>query len=529
MKKSTIASLCTVLCVFLSVRVGTANASTKPQNPLVVLLVIDQFRADYLMRFQKDFLSPDKMGFRFLMEKGAYFPIADHALLNNMTCPGHAAILSGAYPYRHGISLNSWFDRKKNQNEYCVRDEGQKILGDSGWVADAKGISPKNFNANTLGDEFKNVDRPSQVVSVALKDRSAVMMGGKRADHVYWINDKACTWVTSQFYQKEKLPDWVLAENSRLKTEAKKKLTWGPYQDIEHCSKQGLQTPWAVEQTLKLALKAHKELKLGRGADTDFLLISLSSHDYLGHNLGPNSPHMKTMTLAEDQFIAEFLTKIAASLPNGKNDLIVALTADHGIPPTAESIPNEKMPNGNTDEENYVQAIEAILTEEYGKPSGGKWVERFLEAQVYLNSKALESAKVDSAKIAKTLWKNREAQGGVLGKTLDAIWSRDEIIVERKIPPEDLGKVVDRTLNHRNGDLVLLLKPFNFSGKDVVSHMTHYSYDRYVPLIIYGKSFKSGIYHQVPKVIDLAPTLAAVLGVLPPVQSEGKVLTDILK
>jgi len=518
-----------ILSVLLASFAHSATPSVQsPLSPyrLGVVIVIDQLRADTLMRFKSDFLPPSELGLRFLMERGAYFPLADHGLFQNMTCPGHAAVMSGAYPYRHGIPMNNWYDRKKQKTEYCVRDESKKIIAEEGVLDNGKGISPQYFNATTVGDELKNVDRASRVVSIALKDRAAVMLGGKRADHSYWMNDKTCGWITSEYYGSQ-LPAWVLAQNKSIRELNSKKLTWGPYTQIDHCSRSGLQTPWTAEKTFDLALSAQNELGLGKGKDIDLLLTSLSSHDYLGHQLGPNSPHMRTMTLAEDHAISRYLKTLASRVPGGIDSLFVVVTGDHGIPPTPGSLPAEKIPNGNIDSDELQATLEKVITDEWGKPKGGAWIEKMYELQIYLSQQALESEKINSEQVLNVLRKKWLPQAQAKG--IETIWSRDQILLDRKRPAGDLGDIADHTFNAKSGDLLLVVKPFYFSDDSPLTHMTHYSYDRYVPMIVFGKTFKAGTYPEIIRVIDLAPTLSQSIGVIPPAQSEGRVLKEIMK
>jgi len=506
-----------------SVISSSAQASPRPYS-LGVVLVVDQFRADYLMRFEEKFLPASANGYRGLMQKGAYFPLADHGLLQNMTGPGHAGILSGSYPYRNHISINWWYDRELKKEQYCVQDNHAKMIGSDGVVSTAKyGVSPRTFNATTIGDELKNVDRPTRVVSMALKDRAAILMGGKRADDVIWFDDKNCQWVTSDFYMKS-LPEFAKKQNVSLKPKKNEKFSWGPFKDVNYCSKQSLQTPWAIDETFNLALSAVDELKLGRGKDTDLLLISLSSHDYLGHHMGPNDPNMEKMTLAEDKLISEFLGKLAKKLPNGMNDLFVVLTGDHGIPPMPKHIPTERLPAENIPSEVTPAIIEETLTKEFGKPKGGKWIEAMTEFQVYFNHEALDSAKITTTQAVNVcrprLMKERY---------LDQVWSADEILRDRKVPAGEYGLVADRTLSYRSGDMILVFKPYHYSDDYPLTHMTMYSYDRYVPLIFWGKTFKPGMYRQIAHIVDIAPTLSSVLRVLPPAQSEGRILNEILR
>ena len=513
-------ALFSLLLTFFSFSIAQAS-----DYRLGIVLVIDQFRADYLMRFKDDFIKPNANGggFRFLMENGAYFPIADHELFQNMTGPGHAAILSGSYPYRNGIGINEWFDRESGKNEYCVRDNNAKLIGSNGPIEGKPGVSPKNFNATTLGDELKNVDRPSRVVSIALKDRASVLLGGKRADVSIWLESSLCQWVSSSFYVSQ-LPAFVKNKNEKLTSLTSKMMSWGPYQNTKYCSTEALQTPWAIQETFDLALDAVEEMKLGQGKDTDLLTISLSSHDYLGHRLGPNDAALKAMTLEEDKKIASFLSAIAKKVPGGLKNVFIVLTGDHGIPPSPKSLPKERMPNENLDANAITQSIENAFTEIYGKPSEGKWIEKMTELEIYLSLKSLKAAKVTASEAIRAVRPRLTRE-----RYIDQIWSRDDILIDRKVPAGEYGRVIDRSINARSGELLIVLNPYFYSDGYPITHMTHYSYDRYVPLIFWGKSFKAGTYRQTARIVDIAPTLSSVLKVLPPNQSEGRVLTEILK
>jgi predicted AlkP superfamily pyrophosphatase or phosphodiesterase len=500
-----------------------SEASPRPYS-LGVVLVVDQFRADYLMRFEEKFLPAKANGYKAIMQKGAYFPLADHGLFQDMTGPGHAAILSGAYPYRHHISINWFFDRETKKDTYCVQDDRVKIIGSDGVVSSAKyGASPRNFNATTVGDELKNIDRPSRVVSVAIKDRAAILLGGKRADDVFWFDEKTCQWVTSDFY-KSSLPEFVKKQNAMIKPLIKEKFSWGPYQNIHYCTKDSIRTPWAIGETFKLALATVDEMKLGKGKDTDLLLISLSSHDYLGHQIGPNDQHMESMTLEEDKLIADFLNKLAKKLPKGLDDVFVVLTGDHGTPPHPKHLPIERLPSENIPEDLVPKIIEDALNTDFGKPKEGKWLLAFTEFQAYFNPMALEGAKVTMSQVVEAARKRL-----IKEHYIDEVWSRDEIMRERKVPAGEYGVVLDRTLSFRSGDMLIQLKPFFYSDSYPLTHMTMYSYDRYVPLAFWGKTFKPGTYRQIVNIVDIAPTLSSVLGVLPPAQSEGRVLNEILR
>jgi predicted AlkP superfamily pyrophosphatase or phosphodiesterase len=500
---------------------GEAQARTQPR--LGVVLVVDQFRSDYLMRFREEFrpLHAGLAGYRMLLERGAYFPLADHGLLQNMTGPGHAVVLSGSYPYRNQISTNIWYDRETRKNKYCVADDDFPLIGSQGVVSARVGVSPRTFNADTVGDELKNVDRTSRVVSVALKDRAAVLLGGKRADHALWFDDRNCEWVTSSFYAKQ-LPAPVLKRNLKLKREKDRRVSWGPFRDVAWCSKEGLQTPHAMEETLDLAGDMVDALSLGKGKDTDLLLVSLSSHDYYGHHHGPNDPFMKQMVLDEDRLLEDFFRRLSRQVPGGLGEVFVVLTGDHGVPPSA--LPSERIPSENIPEERMPRLVEEEMVRAFGKPKGGKWIEAAVEFQIYLNPESMRAAQIKPQDALKAL-RDRLLREPYI----DQVWARDEILYERKVPAGEYGWVADHTLSRNSGDLIVVLKPFFYSDSYRITHMTQYSYDRFVPLVFFGKSFRPGVYRQIVHMVDIAPTLSSILGVLPPAQSEGRVLTEILR
>jgi predicted AlkP superfamily pyrophosphatase or phosphodiesterase len=511
--------ICLISLILVSLFFEVQPSVARPEDyKLGIVISVDQFRADYLMRFREKF----KGGYKLLLEKGAYLPLADHGLLQNMTAPGHAAILTGSYPYRNHIPLNTWFDRETSKVRYCVQDDQEKLVGSKGVLTDSRmGVSPRSLNASTVGDELKNVDRASRVVSLSIKDRAAILMGGHRTDATVWFDQKQCEWVTSTFFSKT-LPEFAQKQNVILNSERNQKFSWGPFHDIGKCSKDAIPTPWGIQKTIDLANSAIDEMKLGRGTDTDLLAISFSSHDYLGHQVGPNSPYMEAMTLAEDQLLGEFFAGLAKRVPGGLSNVFVVLTGDHGMVPSA--LPKERVDFENVRASEVTQLLNDRLDEVFGKPKSGNWIAAETELQFYFNEQVLADKKLKKAEVyavaREKLLKERY---------IDDVWSRDEIMRDRKVPPGELGQIADRSLSSQSGDLIPILKPYFYSDGWAFTHMTHYSYERYVPLVFMGKTFKAGTYRQIVRVIDIGPTLSSVLHVLPPSQSEGRVITEILR
>lgn len=475
---------------------------------LVILIVIDQFRADYLTRFEKDFVAAKKNnvigGFKFLMSNSAYFPFGQYDVFQNMTCPGHAMIATGARPYLNGIALNDFFDRKKNETVYCVDDDKDEV-------------SPRRLNTTTFGDELKNADANSKVFSLALKDRSAVMLGGHRANFAFWMDYKKFQWRTSSYYAKD-LPVWLNRHNEKL-NQIKDKEDIYKGKKIKIFSKQGMSLKYGIDQTFLLAEETLKNEKLGLGKSVDYLGISLSSHDMLGHAVGPNSEEMRELTIYEDIRLSQFLNQLQKHIKSLENVEIV-LTADHGVAPTVEYAQNAKFNSGKLDYLAIYRNINQRLDKVFGS-SDKSWIKSSEALNFYFNQDVIKSKKANIVEIEKEVQSALEEQEGI-----HQVLVRSDLMASR-FPPGELGLQVQRQFRSDTaGDFIIIPKIY-FMDKDdnvTTTHMTGYSYDRTVPILFFGSKFKPGVYSQAAKVIDIAPTLSFATSVLPPAASEGQVL-----
>ncbi|MBX3032305.1 MAG: alkaline phosphatase family protein [Bdellovibrionaceae bacterium] len=500
MKRFLLSGLLIALGAVPASALTAAEYARRPK--LVVVLVVDQFRADYLSRFEKKFLPAGTAakpgGFRFLMQQGAWFPSAEYDVLQCMTCPGHAMIASGARPALNGIGTNDWFDPVTGKLVYCAEDS-------------EFGRSPRRLLTTTFGDELKNVHEKSRVMTVALKDRSAIMLGGQRADLAVWLDEAAWQWTSSKYYAE--LPAWVGKFNEGL-------------QKTPKLSFKVNTLPIAIAGT-RMTLDAAKEIlkreKLGRGPGTDVLGVSLSNHDMLGHQLGPNSPEMERLTLEEDRQIADFLRVLSQEM-KGLQDVVIAFTADHGIPPVSEVAKNFKIDTGLFDFLPVLRKINERLDKRFGSAGDKPWVLRTRLFHFFLDQELIRKKKLARAEVEDEVKQALLAEPGVL-----QVFTRSEY--DRGLfPPGLIGQQLKNSyIPGQSGDVVLIAKPFfmNKTG-NAVTHMTGWSYDRTVPLILYGRAFKPGVYAG-GLVIDLAPTLSFVLGTLPPAMNEGRVLKEALR
>ncbi len=514
---------------------------TKPK--LVVVLVIDQFRADYLTRFQAQFLPATGHGgqlggYEYLMEKGAWFPNGQYSLLQNMTGPGHATILTGAYPYLTGIPINEWFDRSKQQPVYCVEDPAYQWFG--GSPDPHVGTSPNNLVGTTVGDELKNIHPESRVVSLSLKDRAAILMGGHRPDAAIWMDPFRFQWTSTTYYFPEgKLPAWVDPVNSRLnglrdqlvKGFAEKGLlARQPIAALGSFLPQGLRwgdktaeaTPVGLALTEELAEKAVEAYGLGRGKQTDLLAVSFSSHDYAGHAFGPNNPAMEEMTLAEDVELSKLFNFLKGRVPGGMKSVMVVLTADHGIAPNPELVAMAKIPAGRIDEPALIGELEKAMEARFGKTKEN-WVLQVKEMNVYLNPHALAEKSLDPTEAENEI-KAELLKLPAIATAFTATEYRDH-----KTPIGIYRTQIDHQyFPGRSGDVVGILKPFFISSDETANHQTGYSYDRTVPILFAGPHIVPGVYATPCEATDIAPTLAFLNGTVAPSQSDGRVLAEIL-
>lgn len=492
-----------LLFIFLS----STNLLAQPLTPekfarkpkLIVLLVIDQFRSDFLTRLEDRFLPAGDLknpgGFRFLMKKGAWFPYAEFEYLQNMTCPGHATIATGSFPVHFGFSTNDWFDQITKKPVYCAEDP-------------THGLSPVHLRSTTIGDEIRTLYPDSRAYSLALKDRSAIMLGGHRANLAFWFNKKSSQWTTSSYYNNGEIPSWLGKINQGLKG---KKLSY--HEPSLEASQRGM------DLTLDAALALLKAEKLGKKASPDFLAISFSNHDILGHRWGPQAAVVEEFTLAEDRALARFFKAIAQQV--GLQHVAIALTADHGAPSIPKKVATS-LPSGQFDVLGATKKIHTALDQRFGKAGKKAWVVSVHSLHFYLNQELIKEKKLSREEVENVV---REVLRGEPG--VQAIFTHHDVL-KGNLPNGFLGHQIRNSYVPRNnGDVVVVPRPFfTDKGGPGVSHMTGYSYDRTVPLILYGGVIKPGVYHGA-KVTDLAPTLAFMARVLPPALNEGRVLKEI--
>jgi len=533
-----------------------AGAAEKPR--LVVLISIDQFRADYLTRFEDLFLPPragSKVGgFRWLMTHGAYFPDAHHDHLPLGTGPGHAVHFTGAPPYKSGIVANDWYDRTRKADVYCVQDDNSPLVGPG---AQGIGISPDHLRVTTIGDELKMATGgQAKVFAIALKDRAAVLMAGHLADCVYWFDDNTGNWISSRYYRRDgTLPSWISALNAEKiphsyfgKTwtlsvpETALRRLWTPndqYADnpsglgtkFPHPINGGLTgptgraffrafttTPYANQYVFDSAKRLIREEQLGQDEIPDVLAINLSSNDYIGHAYGPDSPEALDVSVQTDRQLSGFLNDLNGMVSGGLASVTVVVTADHGVAPNGQAMRDSGMRGGVWSTEAAAKAAEDALDAAFGADD---WVVKINEPYLWLNHETLARRGVEREKVELVAAAALEKTEGIY-----AAYPRHRILVGA-LPRTDIAKRVGLGYHPQvSGDIVIISAPFYMprSTPKGTTHAEPYTYDTRVPLLLAGSGIRAGTYTERVSTLDIAPTLSFLLSVQQPSGCEGRVL-----
>ena len=522
-------SLSIALLLLCSVTLASASAyNARPK--LVVVIVIDQFRADYLERYRDQF---GDGGFRVFLDRGAYFTDCNYDYANTRTAPGHATLFTGSYTSGHGIVANEWWDPQKKKMVTSVEDDTTKLVGIG---KTGPGASPHNLLSDTLGDELKlATGGKARVFAVSLKDRAAVLPAGFSGDAAYWIDPKSGDWITSTYYRPD-LPGWVRNFNGGHRAEKFWNREWKDSdgntlgstapRNGKDGSPAGFyevvgSTPFANDYQFEFAKELVLYEKLGAGSATDLLVISLSANDILGHQVGPDSPQMRGMALELDRSLADFFDFLRHQI--GMANVWMALSADHGIAPLPEFAKTLRLPAANLDVKALREKINSLLSKKFAKKAD--YVLDLDYPLAWLNQDAFAGI---SAALTES---DAEADAGEAMKQagLAGYFTKSQL-ERREVPATESGRRYDHSYSPEGGWYVFgIPNPFQVGVTRGTDHATPFSYDTHVPLAFYGLAFQPGIYRTHAEPIDLAVTLASLLGINPPAQATGRVLTEALQ
>jgi hypothetical protein len=504
---------------------GSGEAQQSARRPkLVLAIVVDQFRYDYLLRFRDGYTS----GLARLLRDGAVFSDARYQHAFTVTAVGHSTFLSGATPSISGIIANDWYDRESGQNVSSVSDRATKLVGGPDG---RPGASPRRMQVSTVGDELKNVSPDTKIISISIKDRSAILPGGHRADAAYWYENDSNSWVTSTFYRND-LPGWASQANSEHWYQRSINAKWFPLganasaKPFCTTTKGAPEpacgsieaTPWGNEIIEEFAERAIANEKLGTRGATDLLAVSFSANDYVGHALGPDNPAVRDMALRTDRLIGKLIEKAEASAGPGR--VLVVLTADHGVCPLPELNAEHKMPGGRLSRAALTAKIKDALVKRFGP---GEWFLGATPSNYYLNLKLIETLKVDPAVVEQVVADIARAEPHIARVLTRSQLSRGEV------QQDPIGRAFTAGFfPERSGDVFVLQEPYYLWDATGTSHGTPYGYDNHVPVIFMGAGIRAGQYSQPAAPNDIAPTLATILQIETPSGSVGHVLREIL-
>ena len=524
-------------------------SSGKPK--LVLAIVVDQFRYDYLERFADLF---GNGGFKRLLDDGALFTNANYDYVPTFTACGHAAIFSGSVPALNGIVGNLWYDRASSKVRVMVADDSAHLVTGRGLSATAGAASPRTLIGTTIGDQLRLSNNfQSKVIATSLKDRSAVLPAGQRPNGAYWFSEADGEFVTSDYYFKE-LPAWVKkftagnradryfgmkwervlpaaaytrAQSENLPSQRSGLGTHFPYVVTGGDEKPGQKyynafqlTPFASEYLEEFSKAAFDAESLGADEFPDLFSISFSSPDLTGHYYGPDSQEIVDTYIRLDRVIADLLNYIDKKV--GLANTLIVMTGDHGVAPIPEYMRSKGFDAARIPGREITDSVNKALGARFGD---GKWVVNFVNDQLYLDHKLVAERKVDPSEAERVAGEAALAHDGVLN-----YFTRTQLVAGA-MPVGPIARRVTNGFNReRSGDVWLITKPLYFfaEGELPTTHGSAYNYDTHVPVILSGAGVRPGRYHADCSPSDIAPTLAALLGIEPPSNRTGRVLAEAL-
>jgi predicted AlkP superfamily pyrophosphatase or phosphodiesterase len=519
---------------------GQVSTAQGPSQPgLVVMLVVDQLRVDYLTEYGGTF----KEGLQRLMREGAWFKEGAYPYLNTVTCAGHATIGTGTFPYQHGMILNNWLDRETRTSPYCTDDAGEKDVSYNGLTPAATSDSAKRMLRPALAEQIH--ERGGRSVVMSLKPRSAIPLAGDKADAVVWFDERG-GWTTSTAFAREPVPflkqfidanpftgDYDKVWERSLEPSAYrhedegegegKPAGWtrvfphalgtpGGKPDPAFYSR-WQRSPFSDEYLARMAMASVDALNLGKGKTTDFLGISFSALDLVGHAFGPRSHEVQDLLVRLDRTIGRLLQHLDKTV--GAGNYVLGFTSDHGV----AEIPDQTGKGGRQTGNQAAQALMKVL-----EPAVGPGRHVFAAyTDIYLSSAADQRLDRDENLRAAAL----NALASL--PAVDRVFRAEDLASDKARSSTDpvLRAAALSFYKERSGDLIIVPKEHWLLSATVTTHGTHHGYDQRVPVILFGASVKAGEYSAEATPADIAPTLAAVAGVRIS-KTDGRALTEAI-
>lgn len=543
-----------VFLVALFVANVAAAQTPKSASPkLVVGIMVDQMRYEYLHRFQSKYGDD---GFKKLMADGFDIRNGHYNYTPTVTGPGHASVYTGTTPAIHGIIGNEWYDKELKKDVNCVEDPRYAPIGAEGGNGD---VSPWRMVSTTVTDELKLfTQNRAKVVGISFKDRGAVLPAGHMPDGAYWYDGKTGRFITSTYY-KTRLPEWVEKFNQQNLPAKYLSGEWATLLPIKQYVESGPDntpyekpvggksqpvlpydlaalrkpndfsllsyTPFANDYLTEMAKATLTGEGMGVDNITDFLSVSYSATDVLGHSVGPNAVEIEDMYLRLDRNIADLLKTLDASV--GAGNYTVFLTADHAVADVAQYMKDNRIPAGYFDGQKIVQALNAHLQQYFpGKSivetiSGG---EVFFDQDVFQNDPKSSGVElIIATELTVNFLLQQEGVANVYSENVIRQSQYDEGGVK--------GMVVRGYHAKRGGDLVIVLEPGWYPAADVrgTTHGSPWTYDTHVPMLFYGHGIKQGSTVRYHSVTDIAPTISTLLNIKLPSGCTGQPIEELFE
>jgi hypothetical protein len=534
----------------LCAAVMSAPANFVDAPKLTIVISIDQFRRDYIGKWADLFLPPTSRegvgGFRWLSERGANFVNSAYSHVPTETGPGHAIIGTGSDPSQTGIIGNEWFDKAQNKVIYCVADPATKDI-----FTGAPSYSPRNLEVGTFCDELERATAGlSRTASVSFKDRAAILMAGRAADDVVWFDTKGGNWTTSDFYERNgQLPTWAAKINSQKLPDKYIGQRWetslpaGTLKRAMVADNPGMpasfgktfphklepgesyyfnwqRTPWGNEFVLNCAASAVSTNSMGKDGIPDLLTVNLSSNDFVGHWFGPDSPEALEITVKTDQYLADFFRRVDKEV--GLENTLIVLTADHGVMSMAEEYEKMGQPGGRINYNQFFSQLAEAVRDEYG---GAFEVASRNDQGIYLKERegseeeSDEEFGIDNAAMFVRDWLRARPE-------VYAAFTKWEF-EEQKLPETQITKFVECSyFPKRSPDVAFFTRPGYYLSPALsgTGHGSPWIYDRAVPLLMAGKWIEAGRHDDECGPKDIAATLCAAWGIIPPTGSVGRAI-----
>lgn len=536
-----------VTALLLMIGSPLLRAQAPAEKPkLVVGIIVDQMRQEYFYRFADRY---GEDGLKRFVQEGFMMTNGHYNYIPTYTGPGHASVYTGTTPATHGIIGNNWYVRSLGRSIYCAEDS---TVTNVGGTPESGKISPANLLTTTITDELRlSNGKQSKAIGIAIKDRGASLPAGHTGD-AYWYDGENGEWMTSTYYHQA-LPKWVAKFNAQKRPDDYLSKTWStlypidsythslpdnndfeapfigkdtptfPYDLAALRDNNGnyelvASTPFGNTMTVDFALAAIEGEELGKRNVTDFLAVSFSSTDYIGHRFGPSSVEIEDTYLRLDQEMARLFAYLDKEI--GKGEYLVFISADHAVADVPNRMLSEHIPAGNFNSGAALGQLKGFTTAMYGE---GNWILNMSNEQIFLNKDLAREKGVDFEKMQREIADFSLRLKGVKEAYVASDLRKSEFVQGRP-------HLLQMGYNHKaSGDVLLILEPaWLVGGARGTTHGSGYSYDTHVPIAFYGWGIKSGKSAQYTTVTDIAPTLAILLGIRMPNGTTGQPIVPIL-